>query len=488
MRSREYMPVEAAEKNQRPGRSISISRIWKILYVAAIGILAGWQILSPNKRFIEAVVGLIVVGIIWNLSALQAIWFIIVTYSFPFGITIGSSTFIFTLVIFIIYMVRVSAGHFRFHGDKLLNMPIALLVLAYVISFYNQDTDPFPMRFALIHTTNFFAIILLYYMIVNVIDDEVKLRKTMGFLMISAALVSFFAILELLFPGRVILPNIIFSEYKWSLVMTDVRVKGPFHDYELLAEFFALNVPLIIFMIVRSRRLLLRFMYVALLLFVLFMLFSTITRGAFISLVIGIIYLAWICRKDLNIVQLTGLAAASVGALVAINTIMARYTVSGSLFDRLFKTTIKRGFIPDSRVLAWTGAVERWLVHPFIGHGPGWDFRNRLVDKLWPHSAYLYYLNIIGVFGLFAFLFVLYRLVKASVTELRQPLATAPFPRALMKMLHVCLIILIIDMIKVDYPRNGIYMYFVWILFAIVSATRKVIDASVNPAQPAPRT
>jgi hypothetical protein len=43
-------------------------------------------------------------------------------------------------------------------------------------------------------------------------------------------------------------------------------------------------------------------------------------------------------------------------------------------------------------------------------------------------------------------------------------------------------------MIKVDYPRNGIYMYFVWILFAIVSATRKVIDASVNPAQPAPRT
>lgn len=487
MGSNRYMPVEPAQEMRRTRRGLSISKIWKTLFIAMIGILAGWQIISPNKRFIEAVVGLIVVGIIWNFSALQALWFIIVTYSFPFAISIGTSTFIFTIVIFIVYMVRVSAGHYRFHGDKLLNLPIALLVLAYIISFYNQDTDPFPMRFALIHTTNFFAIILLYYMLVNVVDDEAKLRKTIGFLMVSAALVAFIASLELLFPGRVYLPNILYSQYELGLVMKGMRVKGAFHDYELTAEFFAMNVPIIIFMVVRSRRLLVRSMYIMLLLFVLFMLFATITRGAFISLAIGIVYLTWTCRKDLTIVQFTGLAAASVGCLIAIDTIMARYTISGSLFDRLFQTKIEQGFIPENRVVAWTGAVNRWLLHPFIGNGPGWDFRTRLVIELWPHSAYLYYLNIIGVFGLLAFLFVLYRLMRASMTELRQPLVTAPFPRALMKVLHVCLIIFIIDMIKVDYPRNGIYMYFPWILFAIISAARKIIDASVEPAQPVSR-
>jgi hypothetical protein len=53
-----------------------------------------------------------------------------------------------------------------------------------------------------------------------------------------------------------------------------------------------------------------------------------------------------------------------------------------------------------------------------------------------------------------------------------------------MKVLHVCLIILIIDMVKVDYQRNDMYAYFVWILFALISATRKVIDKSAEPARP----
>ncbi|MDD4857366.1 MAG: O-antigen ligase family protein [Candidatus Krumholzibacteria bacterium] len=478
MKSREYTPVEAVEKRRRTGRDVSVSKVWKSLYIAVIGGLAGWQILFPNKRFIETIVGLIVVGIVWNFSALQALWLILVAYPFQFGISIGNSTFIFTIIIFIIYMVRVSTGHYRFRGDKLLSLPIAFLVAAYIISFYNQVNEPGLMRFARLHTMNFFAVLLLYYMLVNAIDDEAKLTKTVGFVMVSAALITFFAFLELLFPGRVILPNLIFSTHKITLVMKEMRVEGAFHDYELLAEFFAVNVPIIILMVVRSSRLLTRVMYSVLLVSVLFMQFSTITRGAFVSLMIGIVYLAWTCRRDLNIVLFTGLAAVFAGMLVLIDAIMARYTVSGSLFDRLLQTTIKRGFIPDSRVISWTGGVERWLRHPFIGNGPGWDFASKLEKGLWPHNSYLYYLDTIGAFGFLAFLLVLYRLVTASGTEGRRSLAGAPFPRALMKVLHVSLIILIIDMVKIDYQRNDIYIYFVWILFALIAVTRNVIDRS----------
>jgi O-antigen ligase len=229
-------------------------------------------------------------------------------------------------------------------------------------------------------------------------------------------------------------------------------------------------------MIVRSQRLVTRFLYVFLLASVLFMQFATITRGAFISLIIGIGYMAWICRKDLNIVRIVGLAAAFSGAVVIIDAIMTKYTVSGSLFKRLLGTTVERGFIPDTRVEAWTGAVSRWLFHPFIGNGPGWDMTVSIEHTYWPHNAYLYYLNIFGIFGTAAFLLLLYRLLRASLPELRQPLATAPFSRALMKTLSVSLVILMIDMIKVDYQRNHIYTYFIWIFFALMSATRMIID------------
>jgi len=343
------------------------------------------------------------------------------------------------------------------------------------------------MRFALEHTVNFFVILLLYYMLINTIDDEAKLRKTMSFFMVSTALITFFSFLELLFPGRVLLPSVVFSTHKISLVMKGIRVQGPFHDYELLAQLFAINFPIIILMIVRSKRLLTRILYSVLLLSVLFMQFSTITRGAFISLIIGIIYLAWICRRDLNIVQFTGLVAAFIGVIVLIDATMTRYTVSGSLFGRLFQTTVERGFIPDTRLSAWTAAWNRWLLHPIIGNGPGWDFGGGITGTYWPHCGYLYYLDTIGIFGLLAFLFVLFRLVRASITELRQPLATAPFPRALMKVFHVSLLIFIVDMIKVDHQRNFLYMYFVWMFFALISVTRRIIDASVEPERAARR-
>ena len=41
--------------------------------------------LQSLKRFIEAVVGLIVVAVVWNFSGIQAIWFILLMYPFPFG-------------------------------------------------------------------------------------------------------------------------------------------------------------------------------------------------------------------------------------------------------------------------------------------------------------------------------------------------------------------------------------------------------------------
>jgi hypothetical protein len=478
MRPRNVIRDESEDGRARMRRKLSLPTGLRVIYVAIIGILVGWQIYDPSKRFIEAVAGLIVIGVVWNFSALQGVWLILLTYAFPFALSVGNSTFIFTFIVFVIYMLRVSTGQYRFHGDKLLNLPIVVIVMAYIVSFYNQSSEPMVLNFAIFHTISFFVILILYYMLVNLVDSEENLRKTIGVLVVSLALVTFFSFIELLFPGRVILPNLIYSVHKVSVVMKDVRVMGPFRDYELLAQFFAANVPILILMAVRSRRLLVRFAYVLLLISVLFMQFATITRGAFVSLIIGIVYMAWICRRDLNILTLTGLAAAFVGMFVLIDLIMSRYTVSGSLFARLLATTIKSGFIPDTRVIAWSGGVDRWLLHPFIGNGPGWDFSYNIEGRVWPHSSYIYYLNIFGIFGTAGFLLLLYRLVRASMKEMGQSLVNSSFPRALMKVLHVSLIILIVDMAKVDYQRNIIYMCFVWILFALISASRGIIDRS----------
>jgi hypothetical protein len=458
----------------------SLSKIGIIAFIAAAGALAGSQIAHPAKRMIEAFGGLILVYIIWNFSTLNALWFLIIVYPFPFGISLGNSTFIFTLVVFLIYLIRVSARTSTIHFDRRFNIPILLMVMSYVISFYNFKVGPELLRFGLQSTTNFIASILFFYIIINFVRDEKSLYGTVKISMITCALVMLFTVLELLFPGRQLIPGWLYTEHKHQLIMKNIRVGGPFHDFELSAEYFAMNVPILLFLAVRAHRLLTRNLFVFLLIADIALLFSTMTRGAFVSLTIGMVYMAFVCRRDLNIVRLVVIGGALVALVFIIDTLIARYTISGSLFGRIVATTFEKGVVPENRVLAWGGAITRGFEHPFIGHGPGWDFSKGIDVGIWPHNAYLYYFNITGLFGLSAFIFLLVRLFRATLAGFHSSLVRSPFPEAFMKVLHVSFVIFAIDQIKIDYQRNNLYMYFVWFFFGMIAATRNVIAAGVR--------
>jgi hypothetical protein len=461
-------------------RKIASLKLGILAFIAAAGALVGSQIAQPKKRVIEAIGGLILVYLIWNFSALSALWLLVIIYPFPFAISAGNSTFVFVVIVFIIYLIRVSAKTSTIRSDRWFGLPIVLMVMSYVVSFYNFQVSPEILRFGLIHTANFLAAILFFFMIINFVDDEKKLHATVRISMITCVLILLFTVLEMLFPGRQLIPGWLYTEHKARLVMKGIRMGGPFKDFELTAEYFAMNVPIIIFLAVRARRLLTRSFFIFLLVADLVMLFSTLTRGALMSLSVGMIYMAYVARKDLGIVRLVSYGSALVALAFVIDTLVARYTISGSLFARMLTTTFESGVVPENRVAAWGGAIERGFEHPFIGHGPGWDFSKGLESGLWPHNAYLYYFNITGLFGLAAFVFLLVRLLQASLTGSRSSLVHAPFPAAFMKVLHVSLVIFIIDQVKIDYLRNDIYMYFVWFFFGMIAATRNVIRSDVT--------
>jgi len=457
----------------------SPSKLGTIIFVGVAGALISSQIVYPAKRVLEAFSGLILAYLIWNFSTLSALWLLLIIYPFPFTISLGNSTFIFMVLIFIIYLLRVAARKSTIHSDRQFNLPVILMVMSYLISFYNLRGTPEFIGFGLAHTGNFIASIFLFYMLINFVNDERKLHKTVRISVITCAIIMLFTVLELFFPGRRIIPGWLYTEHKAQLVMKDIRMTGVFHDYELGAEYFAMNVPILFFLAVRARRLLTRGMFVFLLILDFVLLFTTMTRGAFISLTIGMVYMAYLSRRDLNIVQLGMIGGALVGLVFIVDTLVAQYTISGSLFGRLVATTFERGFMPETRVVAWGGAFARGLEHPFIGHGPGWDFSKGIGVKYWPHNVYLFYFNITGLFGLSAFIFLLVRLFKATLSGCRSSLVRDPFPEAFMKVLHVLLVIFVIDQIKIEYLRNNIYMYFVWFFFGLIAATRNVIRSNL---------
>ncbi|MDZ7859560.1 MAG: O-antigen ligase family protein [Candidatus Krumholzibacteriota bacterium] len=454
----------------------NLSKLKTLMITAGVGLLVGSQIYNPNKRVIEAIAGSILVLMLWNFSILASVWLILIIYPFPFAMSWGNSTSIFILIILLIYLIRVSTGYYKFHLDKTVFLPLLLLILSYILSFINVPAGTRIMHIALVNTGNFLAAAIFMLLIINFIDDEEKLRKTVNIMLITASLAIVFSIFEMIFPGKVLVPNWLYTTHKTRLIMKGIRMTGPFHDFELNAEFLALNSFIIFFVLIRARRTATRALLGILLLTDLLMMFATITRGAFFSLVLGIVYLMFLSRKDLNITKFVYIVGGLAVVIVVLEGFVANYTTSGSLFDRVVKTTFQRGIIPTNRLGTWAPAIERGMKHPWFGQGPGWDFSTGFNVGFWPHNLYLFYFNSLGIFGLLAFLFLIYRLVKSTFSGIKASITRSPFPEAFMKILHVVIVIFLFDQIKIEYLRNSTYTFFIWSLFGIIVATYNIIQ------------
>ncbi len=467
--NREYAP-----RRRDPGFvQKHISKVWAFAVTAGVGLIAGTQIYNPNKRVIEAMAGGFLILLLWKFSTISALWLLLVMYPFPFAMSWGTSNEIFVVIIGMVVLIRVATGVYKITLDPMIRLPLILFIVSYILSFKN--VPPGLTKMAIVNTVNLFTAATFMVLIINFVDDEEKLRKTLNFLMVSVALFIVFTIFELLFPGKVLIPNWLYTAHKTKLVMKGMRMGGPFHDYELTAEFFTLNAFIIFLMFVRSRRMLSRALFGALLLIDLFMMFTTITRGAIFSLFVGTVYLMFLSRKELNIVRITYIVGALALILVVMEGVVARYTTSGSLFERVIATTFEKGVVPANRVGTWFPAIERGMENPIFGHGAGWDFQEGLTKGFWPHSLYLFFFNVVGLFGLGAFIFFIARIIKSTLVGVKASLATSPLPEALMKMLHVIIIIFLFDQIKIEYVRNSNYSYYVWFLFGLVIATYNII-------------
>ena len=469
-----YIPLEREEGFLQR----QVPRLKTLVLILIVGVVLATQIYNPNKRVIEAMAGLLLISIMWRFSILPALWMFLIMYPFPFAISWGTSNEIFVLVIILVATLRVSTREHTFSIDRKIRLPLLLMVFSYLFSFLN--VTPELTHYSLVNTFNFLTAAMFMLLIINFVTDEKKLRKTLQIMMISVALFIAFTIFEMLFPGRTIIPNWLYTTHRTRLIMKDIRMGGPFHDYELAAEFFTLNAFFIFFLFLRSKRMLFRALFGALLLVDLFMMFTTITRGALFSLLAGTAYLVFLSRKELNAVRLTYIVGGLVLTLFVMEWFVATYTTSGSLFSRVVETTFERGLIPTNRVGTWEGAFERGMENPIFGHGAGWDVGGKLWFGLWPHSLYLFYFNITGLFGLGAFILLVSKLLRSTMSGLKTSLVSSPFPEAFMKIMHVVLIIFLFDQIKIEYLRNSMYTYFIWFMFGLIIATHNIIIKQRN--------
>ncbi len=466
------------ETRRGPGEHAFLRTLVLGVVVIGLAVFAGMQIATPDKRVIQVLAALVLVFFAFRLDSVSALAIATLFLPFPKPTSYGNTNVTFVLLIFIVWLYRVTTKRVPPPQRIPAMVPIALLVMSYLISFYN--VEPAHIAVAWTKFLAFLSYLLLAYMVVNIVRTESDVRRILFMQLVSCTLVCLFGLYELTHPGSVLVPGWI--EFTDTLAQ-GTRIGSTFLDYELFGEYCALNVILQVFLFTRATSTSRKVAVALCMALTGFCLFATVTRGAMLTMFVGIAYLTWMSRKRINFQQFVIGASLLVALFLGGDFLLSMTGHSGSVINRLERTEFVGG-VPDSRVGAWAYATKYISEHPLIGHGTYYSIEKGLEQRWWPHNLYLYYASIVGLIGLAFFLWFLWELWKVS-RPTAPSVAAGSYLQGARLAFRVMLVQFMADQTKIEYLRNERYSFFVWFFFGLVVA---VSTAAQNEWQLAVRS
>jgi O-antigen ligase len=431
---------------------------------------------------------MLVFGVAWRLSMAAAVNVLVFLLPYPKGTVFGSTNLAFIMIMFVIWLLRLSLRTAAPARSSPLNLPILGMLLWAVLSFYNVRTD-FALERALQNFESFVACVVLYYLIVNCVRTQADLERLHTAQMVTALGVFFVATWELHNPGRILIPGLLdFSGTLGNDFNTrNVRVGASFRDYELLSEYCGLMFLFTLFQLMRARSQTRRALLGLFCLFNVYTLFTTVTRGVIVSLVAALPYVFFVVRRRMNPVRFVAAVSVILMLGIGMNFLVAHYTNSGNMFERLGETRVVHGIVPEARAAPWTNAWKRALVHPILGQGPYYDELPGY-EYWWPHNVYLFIANLYGFPGLGFYLMLLGGLVML-LRPVVDDLQHESYADAYLIVARAQLFLFMLNELKIDYLRNAIYQFQVWQFFGMWTAAYLVsrehgVRAGFHVAEP----
>jgi O-antigen ligase len=436
--------------------------------------MAAQQAVSPQRRAVKlGVFGMLLV-LMMRFDMAYSVYLFTVLFPFPSSISIGSTNSVLMTVIPLIWAIRASSTNTKFFIRRTrLDFPIVLFLGMYIVSMFNLDaSSDVGAHVRVIWRTT--AAVMYFYMIVMFIDSEKKILLLMKILCVVSGFVMVTGLMELFFPGASVIPGWLsmkrqLGEGSMSFRIEGMRVGGVFQSQVMLADFGARMLLVMVYVVFRARDNIGRMFWGFIALLTIASLVATANRGAVMGLMIALVYGFWLFRHKLSPVRMLVIVSSMIVLFAVAEQVLVRYTYATSLTERLAGTYFK-GAVPDTRKNTWGPIWEKTMRRPFFGHGPMFDHGTGLDATNWPHNGYLFYWNTIGLFGLLAFLFVVYRVWKES-TIFRLPIARGRSLADISRILHLTLVIFLFQQIRTDHQRNDIYIYLVWLMFGLITAT-----------------
>jgi hypothetical protein len=465
-----------AEGTLRQGvnRTVDLAlRILPAVALVAVGALfAAKQVLQPNQRAIKTALMLALATFMFRFDMVYSVYMFSFLYLFPSGISIASSNVVLMTVIPMIWAVRAASTRTRLFRRTTLDSPHVLFIMAYFLSLMNVETHHNLVMGAQVIWQQL-TVILFFLLIVTLVDDEKKLMRLVKIACLAYALVFSTTLVQLVAPNATIIPGWIGMSHKLkeggelSARVTKMRISGVLGNDANLSDFAAQVVCLIGFLAWRSKNPAEKVFWAVAMAITVVAVLSTGNRGGLIGLFIALTYGLYQFRRRLNFQQMVLVICSGLAVIVAANWYLTRYTYATSPIDRLLHTQMV-GVVPETRTMTWLPSIQKSMQHPFVGHGPYFEVGQGLTFQFWPHNAYLYYLQTIGLIGLGAFLWILTRVWKMSLGYRRYGKHRDDLGD-LLALLQVALVVFAVQQLRSDHQNGDIYPYHLWFIFGLIT-------------------
>src|SRR5262245_41462194 len=251
-----------------------------VLLLVGAGIVLGINFVMPDKRMIAVIAATVLFGLMWRVDLVSGIGVLMLALPYPRGTVFGGTNVVLVLLLLLLWLLRASIRQAAPPHRTPVDVPMAALLIAFIVSFYNIESR-FNLERGLENFVQLLAGVGMFYLIVNNLSRPEHLERVHKFYCVSIAMVCLLGVWELFHPNTVFIPGWIVFHHAVSegINVHNVRIGGPFFDFELLSEYCALNLLLLTLMVARARFGARLFLYASLALLTFFITVASAARG-----------------------------------------------------------------------------------------------------------------------------------------------------------------------------------------------------------------
>lgn len=198
------------------------------------------------------------------------------------------------------------------------------------------------------------------------------------------------------------------------------RLSGPFSATAMTAEYLGIQILICIYALMQRGSGRYKMFWLCLLAANLGFMIATGNRGGIVSLVVALLVLLFLFRKELGVLKILGWITSGTLLFTIAAIIVVQYTQYNVLLER-FEGTSFEGLVPDTR-RGWFDIWDKAIEKPIIGHGPRFmmmEVEGRRIPghipMPYPHNGYLYLFYTLGIIGLLVYLWFVLALVRQYI-------------------------------------------------------------------------